>query len=223
MSSLVVEEVEKGLTRALTHILSHAPDLTPMPAPVTVQLPAHPLKPSVVQCHQPEDRLAIDQMKPLVQSEQVQAHLQSAPQKSLSCTLARAPQMCTHPPTSLFSAYSTSCLSNGPNQSAHRLAAPPPSISCPPVLATLPCVLKPHSSTPALHPNILAINHTPSTQATWHTTQETAVHILNGLLDIFIWKLEVEVIACSGHPQSHPPAPGRPLSHSLPRPQHSTV
>src|SRR6266481_1542380 len=53
--------VEKGLTRALTHILSCAPDLTPMLAPVTVQPPAHLLKPSVVQCRQPEDRLTINQ------------------------------------------------------------------------------------------------------------------------------------------------------------------
>src|SRR6266481_38071 len=207
MSSLVAEEVEKGLTGALTHILSRAPDLTPMPAPVTVLPPAHPLKPSVVQCRQPEDRPAINQTKPLVQSD----------------TSVRAPQMSTHPPASLFSAYSTSCLSNGPNQSVRRLAAPPPSISCPPVLAALPCVLEPHSGTPASHPNILAINRTLSTQATSHTPQEMAVHVLNGLLDIFIWKLEAEVIACSGHPQSHPPAPGCPLSHSLPCPQHSTV
>ncbi len=88
MSSLVTEDIEKGLTGALTHILSHAPDLTPMPDPVTVLPPAHPLKPSVVQCCQPEDRPAINQTKPLVQSD----------------TSARAPQMSTHPPASLFAA-----------------------------------------------------------------------------------------------------------------------
>ena len=67
MFTLVVEEVEKGHTAALKHILSHAPGLTPVLAPVTVQSPARPLKLStmtpvaapshaeVQQCHRPED------------------------------------------------------------------------------------------------------------------------------------------------------------------------
>ena len=41
-----------------------------------------------------------------------------------------------------------------------------------------------------------------------------AMHIFNGLLDIFIRKLEAEVIAGSGHPQSYPLPPGNPLLHS---------
>ena len=45
MSTLVREEVEKRLTAALMPILSHAPNLNTLPAPVTVhQSPAHPVK-----------------------------------------------------------------------------------------------------------------------------------------------------------------------------------
>ena len=136
MSMFVVEEVEKGPTAPLKHILSHAPGLTSLPAPVTVQSPAHLLKLStmtpvpapshteVQQCHWPEDQPAIDQTELLVQSEQGQVHLPSALGNSLSHTLVRVPQMSTHPPAALFLAYSTSCLSEGPNWPSLQLAAP---------------------------------------------------------------------------------------------------
>jgi len=71
MSTLVREEVEKRLTAALMPILSHAPDLNTLPAPVTVhQSPVHLVKlpvdhlsttasapaPSHTEVHQPDDQ-----------------------------------------------------------------------------------------------------------------------------------------------------------------------
>ena len=176
MSTLVSEEVNKGLTVAPAHVLPPAPGLPPVPAPVTVQPPANSCQPSVVRVSTmaqvptpsnakvqyyrlPEDRLALDQMGQPAQLEQ--------------------DQMFTHPPASVFLAYSTSCLSKGPNQWSHWPPAPPL-----PVPATLPCVLEPHI--PTFHPNISAVGHTPSTQVTPRTTQETAMSIFNSLLAVFI-------------------------------------
>src|SRR5882724_11297195 len=114
-----------------------------------------------------------------------------------SCNIPQHSQL-PHPLAPLFTAYLSSSLSR-PDQPTCQLVAPLPSIPCANIRTTLPCVLKPH--TLALLLNISA-NCTPSTQATSHTTQETARDILNSLLDKFIWKLETEVIAGSGTPQS---------------------
>src|SRR5882724_5524323 len=135
-----------------------------------------------------------------------------------SCNIPQHSQS-PHPLAPLFTAYLSSGLSR-PDQPTCRLVAPLPSISCPNVQAALPCVLKPHTLDLLLN---ISANCTPSTQATSHTTQETAKDILNGLLDKFIQKLEMEVIAGSGPPQLHPLSPGCALLHSLQGPQHSMV